>query len=217
MSEEHKPVDLTTPLLELLHGIDFAFEQKSDGPATPQTEQERYAAACAAVGRFLSKIDPTHADRFFELSDAFADQSIGARPAILKRQLRRSAPNPTQIEAAKASIAFALDALIALGETPEKAAKALLGKFPGIKNLAGSKSHRPDYPRHKTILEWRKTWSASSRKKNVRAEEMFSAGRDLIDFLIKSDRRAELKARAFGRAKQAERVGVFLAGSNPHS
>jgi hypothetical protein len=37
------------------------FEHKSDGPATPQIEQERYAAACAAIGRFLSKIDPTHA------------------------------------------------------------------------------------------------------------------------------------------------------------
>ena len=79
MSGEHKPVDVSAPLLELLHGIDFAFEEKSHRPATPQTDQERYAAALAAIGRFLSKIDPTHADRFFDLSDAFADQSIGAR------------------------------------------------------------------------------------------------------------------------------------------
>ena len=79
ISGEHKPVDVSAPLLELLHGIDFAFEEKSHRPATPQTDQERYAAALAAIGRFLSKIDPTHADRFFDLSDAFADQSIGAR------------------------------------------------------------------------------------------------------------------------------------------
>jgi hypothetical protein len=217
MNEEQEPVDVTAPLLELLRGIDFAFEQKSGGPATPQSKQEQYAAALAAVGRFLMKIDPAHADHFFELSDAFADLSTGSRPVILRPKKERSAPNPTQIEAAKANIAFALDALISLGETPEKAAKTLLAKFPHLKNLAGPKSHRPDYAWHKTILEWRKTLSAPSRKKNALAAEIFAAGRELIDFLMKAERRTDLEAQALGRAKRAERVGVFLAGSNPHS
>jgi hypothetical protein len=216
MNEEQKPVDVTAPLLELLRGIDSAFEQKSDVPATPQLKQEQYAAALAGIGRFLMKIAPAHADHFFELSDAFADQSIGARPVILRPKKGRSAPNPTQIEAAKANIAFALDALISLGKTPENAAKTLLVKFPHLKNLAGPKSHRPDYAWHKTILEWRKTLSAPSRKKNELAAEIFAAGHDLINFLIKAERRTELEARALGRAKHAERVGVFLAGSNPH-
>jgi hypothetical protein len=215
MNEEQKPVDVTVPLLELLRSIDFAFEQKSRGPATPQSRQEEYAAALAGIGRFLMKIDPTHADDFFELSDAFADQSIGSRPVVLRPKKVRSAPNPTQIEAAKAYIAFALDALISLGETPKTAAKTLITKFPCIKELAGPKSHRPDYEWPKTILEGRKTLSAPSRKKNALAVEIFAVGRDLIDFLIKAGRQSELKARALSRAKYAERVGVFLAGSNP--
>jgi hypothetical protein len=217
MNGKEEPVDVTAPLLKLLRDIDFAFERKSGGPATPQLMQAQYAAALVGIGRFLLKIDPGHADRFFELSDALADLSMGSRPVILSPKKGRSAPNPTQIEAAKANVAFALDALISLGESPDDAAKILLAKFPDLTHLAGPKSHRPDYAWHKTILEWRKTLSASSRKKNETAAEIFAAGRDLIDFFIKTGRRTELEARALGRAKHAGRVGVFLAGSNPHT
>ena len=109
---------------------------------TPERERERYAAALVAIGRFLSKINPMHADRFFALSYALTDLNIGARPPILKAPKQRSAPNSTQIEGAKANVAFALDALIALGEEPRTAAGMLLRKYPDIKKLAGSKSRR---------------------------------------------------------------------------
>ena len=213
VKREQEPVNVTKPLLELLHGIDFAFDQKSGEPTTPQREQERYAAALAAIGRFLMKIDPTHADRFFVLSDALADHRIGAHAPVLSTLKRRSAPNPTQIEAAKANVAFALDALIALGEHPKNAANKLLVRFPGIKNLAGPKSGAAG-SWEKTILEWRKRLSAPSRAKNDLAAEIFKAGRALIDFCIKADRRADLERQALNRAEHAERVGVFLTPSD---
>jgi hypothetical protein len=180
MKREQEPVDVTEPLLELVHGLDVAFDQKSDEPSTPQTEQERYAAALAVIGRFLAKVDPdpAHTDRFFVLSDALADHSIGAHAPVLRRLRRRSAPNPTQIEAAKANVAFALDALIALGEHPKNAANKLLVRFSGIKNLAGPKSGAVG-SWEKTILEWRKRLSAPSRAKNELAAEIFKAGRAL--------------------------------------
>jgi hypothetical protein len=87
MNEKEEPVDVTAVLLELFRGMDIAFEEKSGEPITPQTEQERYAAALAAIGRFLSKTEPTHADRLFVLSEALADLSIGARPLILRLQI----------------------------------------------------------------------------------------------------------------------------------
>ena len=208
MKPEQEPVDLTKPVLELLRGIDFAFDQKDREPTTPQLEQQRYAAALAAIGRFLTKIAPTHADRLFVLSDALADYSIGAHPPLLRRLKRRSAPNPTQIEAAKANVAFALDALIALGEPPKNAANKLLVRFPGIKALAGPKSRKVG-SWEKTILEWRKSLSAPSRTKNELAAEIFKAGHALIDFYIKTNRRADLKRHALGRAKHATSVGVF--------
>jgi hypothetical protein len=65
MNEKEQPVDVTAPLLELLRNIDFAFERQSGGPATPQLMQAQYAAALVGIGRFLLKIDPGHADRFF--------------------------------------------------------------------------------------------------------------------------------------------------------
>jgi hypothetical protein len=215
MKRGQKPVDVTQIFLELVHGLDFAFDQKSDEPSTPQTEQERYAAALVVVGRLVAKVDPNpkHADRFFVLSDALADQSIGARAPLLRQLKRRSAPNPTQIEAAKANVAFALDALIALGEHPKNAANKLLVRFPGIKKLARPKSGAAG-SWAKTILEWRKRLSAPSRAKNDLAAEIFNAGRALIVFYIKADRRADLERRALNRAERAARVGVFLTPSD---
>jgi hypothetical protein len=95
MKREQEPVDVTEPLLELVRGLDFAFDQKTAKTTTPQGEQERYAAALAAIGRFLMKINPTHADRFFVLSDALADHSIGAHAPVL-RPLKRS-EQPTRL------------------------------------------------------------------------------------------------------------------------
>ena len=203
---------MTEPLLELLRNIDSAFEQSS-GEATLQTEQTRIAAALAAIGRFLSKINRTHAERFFDLSDAFTDVSSGARPPIFRGPKKRSARNTTQIEAAKAEVAFALDALIALGEKPLTAAQNLLREFPGIENLAGPKSRRAQNPK-KTILEWRKSLSATKRRKNELAAETFSAGRELIKIFINQGRTTELRNQARGRAAHAARVGVFVARSN---
>jgi hypothetical protein len=199
-------------LLELLHDVDSAFEQKpNEPPATPQTEQVRYARAMFALGRFLSKVDLRHADRFFILSDALTDLRLGRRPLLLRPPKPGSAANPTLVEAAKANVAFALDALIELGETPEDAAKTLLDKFPHIKNLAGPKSRgkksRGIGPH--TILEWRKFLRSSGRKKNTLAAEIFAVGREITEFYIKNGRRAELKARALGRARHANRVGKF--------
>ena len=212
MGQGQPPVDVTEHLHELLHNIDFAFEQPSS-EATPQRERERYAAALAAIGAFLSKIRPAHAGRFFDLSYAFTDLNSGARPPIFRGPKRRSVPNPTQIEAAKAEVAFALDALIALGEKPLTAAQNLLREFKGIENLAGPKSQRAQNLK-KTILEWRKSLSATKRRKNELAAELFAAGRELVKFLINKGRTTELRNRARGRAAHAARVGVSVKRSN---
>jgi hypothetical protein len=214
MNQKQEPFDVREPLFELLNGLDFAFNQKSDNPPSAQIEREQLVAALTVVGRFLLKVKPPHADRFFDLSDALGDLNIGARPPILRGPKKRSAPNATKIEAAKACVAFALDALIELGESSHAAATMLVEKYDGIKWLAGQKSHRSDNLWEKTILEWRKSLSAPSRKKNDLAAEIFAAGRELIKFLIETDRRGELKARAIGRAKYAAKIGVFLAASN---
>jgi hypothetical protein len=216
MTTEQDPIDVTEPLIELLRNFDFAFRQEPDSRLTLENEQQRYAAACAAVCRFLSKIDPTHADRFFDLSVAFGDLTMGSRPLIFKPLKLKAVPNPTQIETAKASVAFALDALIELGEQPKQAARTLLAKFPAIKNLAGPKSHRSGNTWEDTILGWRKTLSAPKRAKNELAAEIFTAGRALTAaWLSRDDQRAELKRRAMGRVKRAAQIGVFVARSNP--
>jgi hypothetical protein len=215
MNVPEEACDVTKPVLELLRGIDSAFAREHDEATTPQGEQVRYAAALAVVGRFLSRIDPTHADRFFDLSAALSDYSSGSRPPILKRLKKKSAPNPTQVEAAKATVAFALDALIALGQKPEVAARSLLTHYPDIKHLAGPKSLGPTGFLPKTILEWRKTFSSPSRSKNDFAAEIFAVGRDLIDSRVKTEHgKEELKRIADSRAKYAAQVGVFVAASN---
>jgi hypothetical protein len=128
VKREQEHADLAKPVLELLHGIDFAFDQKSGEPTTPQTEQVRYATALAAIGRFLMKIDPTDADRFFVLSDALADHSIGAHAPVLSTLKRRSAPNPTKRP--RQTLLLPLDVLIALGEHPKMRPIAVLSGRP---------------------------------------------------------------------------------------
>jgi hypothetical protein len=216
MNQEIEP-DVTEAmqhLIELLRGIDLAFDRKPKEPLTPQTEQQRYAAALSAIGRFLLKIDPKYADRFFDLGDALQDQSFGLRPPLLKPLKRKSSPIPTQVEAAKANVAFALDALIELDEEPEIAANRLVRQFPEIKNLAATKSHRANSSWADTLLGWRKELSAPKRKKNELAAEIFQAGRYLTAEWIKTGRQAELRDRALGRVKHAAQVGKFIGSSS---
>ena len=214
MDQKQECVDVSAYLRELICGIDSCFDDKPNEARSPKVEREQSAAALAVVGRFLLKLDPKHADRFFDLSDALIDLNGGARPPILRSPKKRSPPNSTQVEAAKADVAFALEALIELGAKPNEAASMLVRKFEGIKNLAGPKSQRQDYFLTQTILEWRKSLSAPSRKKNYLAAEIFLAGRELIKSFIENDRGGELKARAIGRAKHAAEIGVFLAATN---
>jgi hypothetical protein len=193
----------------LLRALDIAFERKSDAPpATPQIEQKRWADALLAMGRFFSIIDPALGDRFFVLSDEFIDKSVGRDPFTLRSRKKNSSP-PTRTEAARANVVFAVNVFIAIDAlSPEKAAKKVLKDFPGIKNLAGPKSHRPDYDWHKTVLEWRRTLSAPSRKKNALAAELSEAGDDLIAHFIRTGRQVELRREALKLLRHAERVGL---------
>jgi hypothetical protein len=217
MNQGQTPIDVTGQLTELLQGIELAFSEPLDSVeqiTPPQEEQMRYAAALAAMVRFFARIDRVaYADRFFDLSNALSDLSIGSRPPIFKIQKLRSPPSPTQIEVAKAGVAFAVDALIKLGDRPEDAARHLLARYPNIKKLAGPKSRRRG-SWEKTILEWRKSLSAPKRRKNVTAAEAFLAGRDLIKSLIKEGRKKDLRDRAYGWAKRAALTGVFVAPTN---
>ena len=117
MPHRLKSLNVTEPLVKLLRDMDFAFDRTSDEPSSPHIKREQYAAALVAIGRFLMKFGPQHADHFFDLSDALSDLNIGARPVIFRGQKLRSVSNSTEIEAAKANVAFALDALIRLGNS----------------------------------------------------------------------------------------------------
>jgi hypothetical protein len=218
---QQEPLDATpvlAALFESLHEIDVAFKLESDEPpATLQAEQARIVEALAAVGRLLLKLRSPHADRFFDLSDAFADAAGGAHPPIFRFPKKRTVPNATKLEAARASVAFAVEVFMALGAKPKDAATRALRECPDIKKLAGPKSYRSENELWETVLEWRKTLSSPSRKKNALAAEIFETGRDLIVFFIKEGRQTELEARALGRLRYAERVAqsVLVRRSNP--
>ena len=111
-------------------------------------------------------------------------------PLFLQAQRKGLRPIRHRLKQRRLNVAFALEALIELGAKPNEAASMLVRKFEGIKNLAGPKSQRQDYFLTQTILEWRKSLSAPSRKKNYLAAEIFLAGRELIKSFIENDRGA---------------------------
>jgi hypothetical protein len=191
--------------------LDNSFSQQTDGIIG---EREQIAAALSVVARFVAKVDPdpAHADRFFELGQVFADLNAGAHPSLVKPiKGRRARALSTDIQSAKANVAFALDALIELGEHPKEAAKIILKQFPKIENLAGPKSRNlnSEAALRKTILEWRRSLR-SKRKKNDLAAELFTTGRNLTVSWIKAGRTADLRKRAIGRARYAEGVAQRL-------
>ncbi len=200
------PIDVTEPLRELVDGLNFSLNDPFSGVIG---EREQIAAALAVVARFLQKIDPdlTHASRFFDLGQIFSDLNEGARHPLIAPVSKRARPLTSEIQAAKAEIAFAADALIRLGETPEGAARMILKERPEIENLAGQKSRNSNSEAalRRTILEWRRTLR-SNRRKNDLAAEFFTAGQELTDSLLKAGRREELRKTAMGRVRHAATV-----------
>jgi hypothetical protein len=89
LNGEVASIDVTAPLLEFLRSLDRCFEEK---PVVISGEREQMAAALCSVGRFLWNVDPSHASRFFELGQIFADLNVGARHQLIEAHKKRARP-----------------------------------------------------------------------------------------------------------------------------
>jgi hypothetical protein len=199
----HHGLDVTEPLVELSHGLDEAFNNPGD-------KQLQLAAAFIVIARFLSKaISAEHAGIFHELSSAFANLGTGAIHPWLKPSKYKPRHDPSQLWRARASAVVALEALHEAGTPLETAARELLRRHKGIALLGGGKlKHQAGIS---TLLTWRKQFS-SGRVGDFEANELFSAGRELIRKF--SGDVAKLHRIADDRARSASAAGGVFA---PHS
>jgi hypothetical protein len=211
---DRRRTDLAEPVVELLSGIEGAFQSKKNlEPA--QRQRERFVAAIAALVRFLLRVDSKHANDILVLGDAIADLNLGARHPLLVPIKKRARPFPLQIQRARGEVVFALEVLITLGASPHDAAKKILKDFPGIENLARKSCKRNSKSALiNAILEWRKTLSAPSRHKGDEPAGLYKTGREMINSTLdmheeESARRHLLEA-ADECLRDAEKVAVLV-------
>jgi hypothetical protein len=214
--EQHES-DIRDAVRAFLNDIDSAFTGTPKQDQNLQCLRKQYVTSLAAVYRFLSRLDWKHAARFVTLGDAISDLNLGVQWPLLMASKDKVQLIPSRIHRARAHVVFALDVLIdAIGMTPKKAAKDILGEFPDIKYLAQPKSLRGPFivDLQGTILGWRKGLSAPRRRKDKIAEGIIKRGRALIEEYrdIWSD--AQFREIARESLRQTVEVGVFLAHSN---
>jgi hypothetical protein len=208
---ERRPTGVEKPVLELLSCIEIAFPSETEKKPSYQALRHQYVDALAAVYRFLITVDPVHANRFLDLGDAIADLNVGAPNPLLENKLK-SHPTRFAIRRAKAEVVFAVEALIEAGMEPCDAAKDLLKKFPAIKILAGQKSHNQSTEAAwvRTILEWRKTLSAPSRRKDPEAELTYQSIREYIASHKELWLPGSFRRLAYDVARDVERISRSL-------
>lgn len=200
------PVDVTGPLVALLRGLDEVF-------GTPGSKQNQFAAALVVVARFMQDtISIEHANSFFELSSAIANLQTGSVHPWLAPARDVARRDPSQLWRGRASAVVALEALC-VARAPidiKAAARELLRNHAGISRLGGGKLKRQAGV--STLMNWHKEFSAG-RVKDVEANDLFSAGRELIQTLTGNAEKlcelAENRARAAVAA-----AGVFAPRSN---
>jgi hypothetical protein len=66
-------------VVELLSGLDDAFANAKEKKPSVRVVRNQYVKALAAICRFLSKVDPLHADLVLDLGQAMADLNVGAQ------------------------------------------------------------------------------------------------------------------------------------------
>jgi hypothetical protein len=195
-------------ILELLGGLEKAFSEKLDEQPSPERARDQYVVALAAIYRFLMRVEPVHGAHFLRLGDAIAELNIGARSGLLVPTKTTSSPIPPQIWRARASVVFAINALVEAGINPRAATKELLKKFPGIERLAGNKSLK-NKNLAATLLEWRRTLASPSRHRDDDAVHMFKISCKTIDDFKGACTPKEFREMAFEAARDAERIGAL--------
>jgi hypothetical protein len=210
---ERRGTGFEKQVLELVSGIERAFSKgPGEEPPTIERVRDQYVMALAAVYRFLMRVDPVHGAHFLRLGDAIAELNIGARSALLAPLKTKSNPIPPQVWHARASVVFAVNALVETGLEPLHAAKELLKNFPGIEKLAGKKSLNKN-ALAKTLLEWEKTFRSPSRRKDNEAAHMFKIGCKLIVGFRGACTSKEFKEMAYEAARDAERISAWVTSA----
>jgi hypothetical protein len=197
--------------LEKLHrNVARAFEQEPDYPRNPTNEREQYATALNSIAQYFSAlVGRPIGDRFFELASAIADLNVGTVNVLLRpvRADNRRA-DTSQAWRARARVVLGLEALIRSGLDRNSAAAQLTRKFPRIAELVRAKARTSSL--QTTIFGWRKRLLAG-RIKNFEAQELFSAGLEIICALPKQDQHLA----EFAERQLTEATEILGALSSP--
>jgi len=208
-------VDLNFPglLTRLLTDLDAAFDGSTDAQPD-ENRRAQYAAALAAIHRFLGPIAYKHAEHFLILGDALADLNLGVVWPILVPSKKRKSLIASRLKVARAHVVFALNMLIdKVGLSNKDAAKEVLKEFPAIKYLATGKSKSwkqlSEGKLRETLLRWRTDLKAPSRRKSYTVERALKAF-DVFDDIDDVCTPEDFRKAAHAILRDAERVALSV-------
>jgi hypothetical protein len=174
----------------------------------PDSERGRYVSELMAVATFISTFDKQLGHRFFEFASRLGDLDKGRDDDSLfhPEKIWDRHPDASRRWRGKARAVLAIEALIATGTKPGRAASIVADRFPNLRAFAGPKASVSPFAI--VLGNWRKEFN-SGRIKDCEAKLLFDEGLKGIKTLIAAGRRNEVLKLADNVDSAAELGGVL--------
>jgi hypothetical protein len=174
----------------------------------PDSDRRRYVSELTAVATFISTFDKQLGLRFLDFASRLGDLEKGRDDDSLfhPAKIWNRPPEASRRWRSRARAVLAIEALIATGTKPGRAASIVADRFPNLCAFAGPKASGS--PLAIVLGNWRKEFN-SGRIKDYEAELLFDEGLKEIKTLIAAGLRNEVLKIADNVDSAAELGGVL--------
>jgi len=151
--------------------------------AAPDSERGRYVSELTAVATFISTFDRQLGHRFFDFASRLGDLDKGRDDDSLfhPAKIWDRHPDASRRWRGRARAVLAIEALIATGTKPGRAASIVADRFPNLRAFASSRASVS--PLAVVLGNWRKEFNGG-RIRDHEAESLFDEGLKKIKTLI---------------------------------
>jgi hypothetical protein len=179
------------PWDQWLQAFGNLLERLNRARTAPDCERGRYVSELIAVATFISTFDKQLGHRFFEFASRLEDLDKGRDddPLFIPKKIWDRHAEASRRWRGRARAVLAIEALIATGTKPGKAASIVADRFPNLRASAGPRASAS--PLAIVLGNWRKEFH-SGRIKDYKAALLFHEGLKKIKTLIAAGLRNEV-------------------------
>jgi hypothetical protein len=176
--------------------------------APDYSERGRYVSELTAMATFIGTFDQQLGHRFFDFASRLGDLDKGRKddPLFHPAKIWDRHREASRRWRGKARAVLAIEALVAAGTRPGKAASIIADRFPSLRRFAGPRASTS--PLAVVLGNWRKEFNGG-RVNDYEAELLFDEGLKKIRTLIAAGLRDEVLKIADNVDSAAELGGVL--------